>query len=107
MNGAKLRPALLAAAANRGDGGILSGKIFCRDCRSGSRSLECDIDGIEDCERRTVLGIADDNPPLNGRQPVAFAVARIIRVKFGDNVILVAWQEPGLDVQTALRRFHS
>src|SRR4029434_2194919 len=102
MNRTKLCPTLLSTTANRGDTGILSGKIFCRNCGSGCSAFNRDVDGVENRQRKTIVRIADKDQALNGWQIRPRSVVGKVRVQFGDNVILVAGQQAGFDVQTSV-----
>src|SRR6266850_7925702 len=101
MSRTKLCPTLLSTTADRGDTGILSGKIFCRDCGSGCGAFDRDVDGVENRQRKTIVRIADNDQALNGWEIRPRSVVGKVRVEFGDNVILVMRQETGFDVQAA------
>ena len=88
MKCAQLRPALLAAAANCNNRGILACKVFCRDCRSCGRAFDRDVDGIEDGEGATVLRIVYCNQTLDRRQTELRWIAWKVGVEFRDDVTL-------------------
>src|SRR4029453_16950150 len=107
MNRTKLCPTLLSTTANRGDTGILSGKIFCSNRGSGCGAFNRDVDGVENCQRKTIVRIANKDQALNGWEIRPRSVVGKVRVEFGDNVVPVMRQETGFDVQTSVRCLHS
>jgi hypothetical protein len=104
---AELRAPLAAAAADGGGARVRPRQVAGGHRGGGGRAAERHLDGVHHGQRASVVGVAQHDHALDGRQPVAARVVGEVRVGLDREVQAPPLEAGRLDVESPVRGAHA